>query len=215
MDDNIGRVLQYLDDSGLADNTIVIYCSDQGFYLGEHGWFDKRWMYEESLRTPFIVRWPGVVKAGSVNSDDIVSPLDFAETFCEIAGIEIPGDMQGRSLVPVLKGQTPQDWRTVFYYHYYEFPGPHSVRRHYGVTDGRHKLIRFYEPNVDEWEMYDLASDPNEMNSVYGDASALADQARLQAELDRLRRELKVPEQDPPESLRNPRSRAQPKKKAG
>ena len=168
-------MLEYLDESGLAENTIVIYCSDQGFYLGEHGWFDKRWMYEESLRTPFIVRWPGQVKPGTVNSQDIVSPLDFAATFCEIVGTEIPDDLQGRSLVPILKGQTPDDWRKVFYYQYYEYPGAHSVRRHYGVTDGRHKLIRFYEPDVDEWEMFDLASDPNELKSIYNDASAAGD----------------------------------------
>ncbi len=198
-------MLDYIDESGLAENTIVIYCSDQGFYLGEHGWFDKRWMYEESLRTPFLIRWPGVIEKGTVNATDIVSPLDFAETFCEVAGVEVPAEMQGRSLVPVLKGQTPDDWRKVFYYHYYEFPGPHSVRRHFGVTDGRHKLIRFYEPDVDEWEMYDLASDPNELNSVFDDPKSAGERTRLMAELDRLRRELKVPEEDPPASLRKPR----------
>lgn len=218
VDDNIGRMLAYLDETGLADNTMVIYCSDQGFYLGEHGWFDKRWMYEESLRTPFVVRWPGQVKPGTVNSQDIVSPLDFASTFCEIAGVEVPGDMQGRSLVPILKGNTPKDWRTVFYYQYYEYPGAHSVRKHYGVTDGRHKLIRFYEPDVDEWEMFDLASDPNEMNSIYNDASAAGDKARLMAEMDRLRRELKVPDVDPPQSIRKKRQNRKsstPNKKKG
>jgi arylsulfatase A-like enzyme len=195
VDENVGRMLDYLDEAGLSGNTIVIYCSDQGFYLGEHGWFDKRWMYEESLRTPFIVRWPGVVKPESVNTTDIVSPLDFAETFCEIAGIEVPADMQGRSLMPILKGETPEDWRTVFYYQYYEFPGPHSVRKHYGVTDGRHKLIHFYEPDVNEWELFDLASDPNELNSVYGSDAARGEQARLTAELKRLQDELKVPDE--------------------
>ena len=219
VDDNVGRMLDYIDEAGLSENTIVIYCSDQGFYLGEHGWFDKRWMYEESLRTPFMIRWPGVVKPGSVNSTDIVSPIDFAETFCEAAGVEVPADMQGRSLVPVLKGQTPDDWRKVFYYQYYEYPGAHSVRRHYGVTDGRHKLIRYYEPDVDEWEMFDLASDPNEMKSIYGTESASADQARLLAEMDRLRTELKVPDQDPPQSIRRPRKKKQKRqdqqKKAG
>jgi arylsulfatase A-like enzyme len=215
VDDNIGRMLQYLDDNGLKENTIVIYCSDQGFYLGEHGWFDKRWMYEESLRTPFIVRWPGVVKPGTVNSSDIVSPLDFAETFCEVAGVEVPNDMQGQSLVPVLKGQTPEDWRKVFYYHYYEYPGAHSVRRHYGVTDGQYKLMRFYEPDVDEWEMYDLASDPNELKSIHADANSSGERARLMAELSRLRSELKVPEEDPPASIRKPRPKKNQKKKAG
>ncbi len=200
VDDNVGRMLDYLDESGLAENTIVIYCSDQGFYLGEHGWFDKRWMYEESLRTPFLVRWPGVVKPGTVNNQDIVSPLDFAQTFCEIAGVDGPEGAQGASLVPIFKGETPEDWRKVFYYHYYEFPGPHAVRRHYGVTDGQHKLIHYYEPDVNQWEMFDLASDPNEMNSIYGSPEASTDQSRLNAELNRLRSELKVPEEDPPAS---------------
>ena len=210
VDDNIGRVLDYLDESGLAENTIVIYSSDQGFYLGEHGWFDKRWMYEESLRTPFVINWPGVTKPGTVNSNDIVSPLDFAETFCEIAGLEVPEDMQGRSLVTILKGNTPKDWRKVFYYQYYEYPGPHSVRRHYGVTDGRHKLIRYYEPDVDEWEMFDLASDPNEMKSIYNSAGAADDQARMMAELNRLRNELEITDVDPPASIRKPRKKKAP-----
>jgi len=208
VDDNIGRMLDYLDESGLAENTIVIYSSDQGFYLGEHGWFDKRWMYEESLRTPFVINWPGVTKPGTVNSNDIVSPLDFAETFCEIAGLDVPEDMQGRSLVPILKGNTPEDWRKVFYYQYYEYPGPHSVRRHYGVTDGRHKLIRYYEPEVDQWEMFDLASDPNEMKSIYNSPGAADDQARMMAEMERLRAELEVTDVDPPASIRKPRKKA-------
>ena len=196
VDDNIGRMLDYLDQTGLADNTIVIYCSDQGFYLGEHGWFDKRWMYEESLRTPMMVRWPGVVKPGTTNND-IVSPLDFAETFLDIADVDIPSDMQGASLVPVLQGNTPADWRKSFYYHYYEFPGWHDVRRHYGVTDGRYKLIRFYEPDVDQWELFDLQTDPQEMTSVYDDPKFTRVRTQLTAELSRLRTELKVPEEDP------------------
>jgi arylsulfatase A-like enzyme len=206
VDDNVGRVLGYLDDTGLADNTVVIYSSDQGFYLGEHGWFDKRWMYEESLRTPLMVRWPGVVKAGTTN-DDIVSNLDFAETFLDVADVEIPADMQGRSLVPILEGETPSNWPEYFYYHYYEFPGAHSVRRHYGVTDGRFKLIRFYEPDVDEWELYDVEADPKELNNVYGDAKFAADQARLQKHLKRLRDEYQVPEEDPLASHRGSKER--------
>ena len=200
VDENIGRVLKYLEDEGIADNTIVIYCSDQGFYLGEHGWFDKRWIYEESLRTPMIVRWPGKVKPGSENKD-IVSPLDFAETFCEIAGIDVPSDMQGQSLVSVLKGNTPSDWRKTFYYHYYEYPGWHYVRRHYGVVDGRYKLIHFYEEDVSEWEMYDLKSDPNEMTSVYGTAEYADTQKKLHNELKRLRSDLDVLKEDPPHSV--------------
>jgi arylsulfatase A-like enzyme len=196
---------------------MVIYSSDQSFYLGEHGWFDKRWIYEESLRTPLIVRWPGVVKPGSTNRD-IVSNLDFAETFLDLAGVDVPDDMQGRSLVPLLEGRTPADWRKLFYYHYYEYPGAHSVRRHYGVADGRYKLVRFY-PNqwdpdpIDEWELYDLESDPKELKSVYGESEYAAVQKRLEAELARLRRELKVPDQDPPESARGPRRKRAPKKK--
>jgi arylsulfatase A-like enzyme len=201
VDDNIGRVLDYLDESGLADNTIVVYSSDQGFYLGDHGWFDKRWMYEESLRTPLIVKWPGVTPKGSVN-DLIVSPLDFAETFIDVAGGSIPADMQGMSMVPLLKGEAPSDWRKTFYYHYYEFPGWHDVRRHYGVTDGRFKLIHYYEKNVNEWELFDLASDPNELKSQYGQPTVAAEQARLLAELGRLRTMYDVPLVDPPESLR-------------
>lgn len=206
VDDNLGRVLRYLDESGLAGNTVVIYSSDQGFYLGEHGWFDKRWIYEESLRTPLLVRWPGVVKPGSVNKD-LVSNLDFAETFLDIAGVEIPADMQGRSLLPLLKGQTPADWRKSFYYHYYEFPGAHSVRRHYGVVTARYKLVHFYphpwDPNpVDEWELFDLKADPKELRSVYGDPDYVAVQKELEQELARLRRELEVPDPDPPQTGR-------------
>ncbi len=196
MDDQIGRVLDYLDTAGLANNTIVIYCSDQGFYLGEHGWFDKRWMYEESLRTPCVVRWPKVIKPGTYN-EDIVSPLDFASTFLEAAGAQIPDDLQGRSLVPILKGNTPEDWRKSFYYHYYEYPGWHYVRRHYGVTDGRFKLIHFYEPDLDAWELYDLHNDRSELNNVVNNPAYANVRQRLQKELTRLRKELKVPDADP------------------
>ncbi|MEM6366546.1 MAG: sulfatase, partial [Planctomycetota bacterium] len=172
VDDGIGQVLNYLDEANLANNTIVIYSSDQGWFLGEHGWYDKRWMYEESLRTPLLARWPGTIAPGSVN-DDIVSNLDFAETFLDIAGVQVPDDMQGRSILPLMKGETPADWRKVFYYHYYENPGPHNVARHYGVTDGTSKLVRYYalqgQP-LDDWELFDLKTDPNELQSVYGSA---------------------------------------------
>jgi arylsulfatase A-like enzyme len=200
VDDQLGRLLDYLDESGLARNTMVIYCSDQGFYLGEHGWFDKRWMFEESLRTPCIVRWPGVVQPGEFN-DDIVSPLDFASTFLDVAGAEIPADLQGRSLVPVLKGNTPDDWRKSFYYHYYEFPGWHYVRRHYGVTDGRFKLMYFYEPDVDQWALYDLHNDRNELQNLIENPAYTAVRQRLKGELVRIRRELEVPSEDPPSSI--------------
>jgi arylsulfatase A-like enzyme len=190
LDDAVGRILDALDAAGLADNTVVIYSSDQGFFLGEHGWFDKRWMYEESLRTPLIVRWPGVVRPGAV-SDALVSNLDFAETFLDIAGVPVPDDMQGASLVPLLRGDAPAGWRTSFYYHYYEYPAVHSVRRHYGVRDRRYKLIYFY--NLDEWELYDLAEDPQELRNVYGDARYAPVVERLKKELNRLREQYQVP----------------------
>ena len=211
VDDNLGRVLDYLDQSGLAKNTIVIYSSDQGWYLGDHGWYDKRWMYEESLVMPLLVRWPGVVKPGSRN-DDIVSNLDFAQTFLDIAGVKSPADMQGASLVPLLKGHSPKDWRTHFYYHYYEFPGAHSVARHYGVTNGRHKLIHFYQNQ--EWELFDLEKDPNELQSVYGNSDYQKIQSDLLAELKRLRMHYQVPEEDPVPPKRNrPNQPNRPKKK--
>ncbi len=195
VDDQVGRVLDWLDEMGLTENTVVVYSSDQGFYLGEHGWFDKRWMYEESLRTPLLVRWPQRVQPGSLN-DKIVSPLDFASTFLEIAGVQLPDDLQGRSLVPLLEGEAPADWRSAFYYHYYEYPGWHYVRRHYGVTDGRFKLIYFYEPDIDDWELYDLLLDRNETHNVYANPSYASTRRRLENELVRLRQELQVPEKD-------------------
>ncbi|MGI9470283.1 MAG: sulfatase family protein [Rubripirellula sp.] len=200
VDDGVGRVLDYLDESGLAENTIVIYSSDQGWYLGEHGWFDKRWMYEESLKTPLLVRWPGHVKAGSTN-DDIVSNLDFPETFLNVAGVDIPDDMQGKSLVPLLEGQTPEDWRQSFYYHYYENPGGHNVARHYGVTNGKHKLIHFYAlegKTIDDWELFDLAKDPNELNNVYEAPEYAQTRSEMVDELDRLRSMYQVTPDDNP-----------------
>jgi arylsulfatase A-like enzyme len=184
IDDSVGVLLDYLDETGLADNTIVVYSSDQGFYLGEHGWYDKRWMYEESLRMPLIVRWPGKIKPKSVNTD-MVSNLDFAETFLDVAGVAIPKDMQGASLVPLMKGQTPENWRKSFYYRYYEYPQPHRVPPHYGVRTERHKLI--YYPLTEEWELFDLVKDPNEMRSVYSDAAYAGLVAELKTELARLR----------------------------
>jgi arylsulfatase A-like enzyme len=195
VDENVGRLLDYLDKEKLSENTIVVYSSDQGFYLGEHGWFDKRWIYEQSVKTPLLVRWPGVTKPGSVN-EAMVANLDFGETFLDAAGVKVPADMQGRSFVSLLKGQTPNDWRSSLYYHYYEFPGPHNVRKHYGVVERRYKLVHFYEPDVNEWEMYDLQADPKEMRSVYNDPKYAKERTRLEKELARLRTELKVPEHD-------------------
>src|SRR5438552_3584999 len=200
VDESVGRMLKYLDDEGLANNTIVVYASDQGFYLGEHGWFDKRWIFEESLRTPLLVRWPGSVKPGSVNKQ-LVSNLDFAETFLEAAGVPVPGAMQGRSLVPLLKGTTPTDWRKSFYYHYYEHPGPHNVARHYGVVTERYKLVHFYEPRFDSWELFDLQTDARETASIYDVEQYVAVREQLARELARLRAELKVPDPDPPETV--------------
>ncbi len=199
VDDNVGRVLDYLDESGLAKNTVVVYASDQGFYLGEHGWYDKRWIFEESLRTPLMVRWPGVTKPGS-SSKKMVSNLDFAETFLEIAGVDVPSDMQGQSLMPFLKGETPDDWRDVFYYHYYEL-GTHNVAAHYGVVTDQHKLVRYYKrmegkPRrpvpVEQWDLMDNQADPLEMHS-YIDQPAYAEiQQGLKARLEQIRSDLKV-----------------------
>lgn len=148
--DNIGRVLDYLDEKRLTENTIVVYTSDQGFYLGEHGWFDKRFIYDESFRTPLMVRWPKEVKAGTTN-DEMVQNLDFAQTFLEAAGIEAPDDMQGESLIPLLKGNDEQWSRDAVYYHYYEYPAEHMVKRHYGIVTKEYKLPHFYY-DVDEWD---------------------------------------------------------------
>ncbi|MFT4690726.1 MAG: arylsulfatase A-like enzyme [Limisphaerales bacterium] len=189
VDENVGRLLDYLDRSGLAENTVVIYSSDQGFYLGEHGWFDKRWIYEESLRTPLIIRWPGVTKG--TDNHDIVSNLDFAETFLDIAGARIPEDMHGRSLVPVIRGETPKDWRKSFYYEYFE-SGGHGVSNHYGVIDRRYKLIHFKDKSLDEWELYDRKDDPQELTSVFGRTDYQRVQSKLDRELQRLRAKFEV-----------------------
>jgi arylsulfatase A-like enzyme len=196
VDEAVGTMLKFLDDEGLAQNTIVVLSSDQGFYLGEHGWFDKRWIYEESLTTPLLVRWPGVTKPGS-SSKALVSILDLPETFLDAAGLPIPPDMQGRSLRPILAGSTPADWRTSFYYHYYEFPGPHNVRKHYGVVTDRYKLFHFYEPDVNYWTLIDREKDPHELKNVYDDPDYADTRKTLHAELDHLRTELKVPAIDP------------------
>lgn len=179
VDDNIGRLMDYLEKKGLEENTIVVYTSDQGFYLGEHGWFDKRFMYEQSLRMPLIVRYPEKVKAGSVN-DDIVLNLDFAPTLLDYAGVEIPEQMQGRSMKPVLEGNTPEDWRDAMYYHYYEYPAWHGVKRHYGVRTDRYKLMHFYY-DIDQWEFYDLKKDSLEMHNEI-------DNPEYQDEIERLKK---------------------------
>ena len=195
VDENIGRLLDYLDQTGLSKNTVVVYSSDQGWYLGEHGWYDKRWMYEESFRTPLLVRWPGTIEPGSVNMD-LVQNLDYAQTFLDICKAKQPTDMQGRSLLSLLKGETPEDWRKSIYYQYYEFPGSHNVRRHYGVRNHRHKLIHFYM--IDGWELYDLQNDPSEINSVYGEPEYEQIRNVMKKELLRLRKKYLVPEDNRP-----------------
>jgi arylsulfatase A-like enzyme len=203
VDENVGRVLDYLDEAGLTENTVVIYTSDQGWYLGEHGWYDKRWMYEESFRTPLLIRWPGKTRPGSV-TDKMVMNLDLAETFLDIAGLPIPGDMQGQSLVPILRGESPADWRTSVYYHYYEFPQPHHVHPHTGVRTQRYKLIHFY--TIDAWELFDLEKDPRELKSVYDDPAYASVVAEMKKELTRLKEQYK----DDGKVVEFPRDPAQP-----
>ena len=166
VDDGVGRMLDFLKENGLDQNTIIVYTSDQGFYLGEHGWFDKRFMYEESLRTPLLVRYPAEIPAGT-SSDALVQNLDFAPTLLDYAGVTIPKDMQGASFRK-LAGGKEKKWRDVIYYTYYEYPSIHMVKRHYGIRTNRYKLIHFYY-DVDEWELYELEKDPEELNNVYND----------------------------------------------
>lgn len=189
VDENVGRLLDYLEEIGELDNTIVVYTSDQGFFLGEHGWFDKRFMYEECQRTPLLVRYPKAVGAGT-RSKALAMNIDLAPTFVEMAGIEVPADMQGRSLVPVLTsgGAVPDEWRTGVYYHYYEYPSWHSVKRHYGIRTAEWKLIHFYN-DVDEWELYDMQADPHEMHNRYDDPACAAVRAELREQLEALQRE--------------------------
>jgi arylsulfatase A-like enzyme len=205
VDDNVGRLLSFLDASGLAKNTMVIYTSDQGFFLGDHGLFDKRFMYEEALRMPFLVRWPGVIKPGT-RSDAMALNVDFAPTFLQAAGLPVPADMQGRSLLPVLKGRTPADWRSSMYYRYYHDPGHHNTRAHYGVRTRTHKLIYFWKK--DQWELFDLAADPFELHNLYGEAGHEQLTATLKAELLRLKQAVRDDDQfaneQPPDGVDGP-----------
>jgi arylsulfatase A-like enzyme len=184
VDDGVGRVLDFLDRRGLAKNTLVIYTSDQGFFLGDHGLFDKRFMYEESQRMPFLIRWPGAIKPGS-RSDAIALNVDFAPTFLDAAGLPVPADMQGRSLLPVVRGKAPPDWRTSMYYRYYHDPGDHNTRTHYGVRTRTHKLIYFWKK--EQWELFDLVNDPFELHNLYGQPGQEKLTATLKAELVRLK----------------------------
>ena len=188
LDDNVGRTLDYLKQAGLLENTLVVYTSDQGFYMGEHGWFDKRFMYEESLNTPLVMRLPDGLKAhGDIK--EMVQNIDYAPTFLDLAGAKIPSDIQGVSLLPLLKGEHPKNWRKSVYYHYYEYPAEHSVKRHYGVrsSDGW-KLIHFYN-DINEWELFNLNDDPNELHNIYGKPGTEKQTKRLMKELIRLQKQ--------------------------
>jgi arylsulfatase A-like enzyme len=192
VDDNVGRLLDWLEANGLRENTLVIYTSDQGFFLGDNGMYDKRFMYEPSIKMPFLARWPGVIKPGSAQSALAINP-DFAPTFLEAAGVPVPQDMQGRSLVPLMKGQQPADWRKSFYYRYYHDPGHHNTRAHYGVRTETHKLIYFWKKN--QWEAFDLRNDPHELRNIYDDPKHAQVVAELKAELARLKNEVKDEDQ--------------------
>jgi arylsulfatase A-like enzyme len=184
VDDGVGEVLDYLDEAGLSENTIVVYTSDQGFYLGEHGWFDKRWMYEESFRTPILMRYPKEIKPGTV-VDELIQNLDFAPTFLDYANTAISEDIQGESFREVVSGKS-DDWRDAIYYTYYEYPGEHSVQRHHGIRTDRYKLIHFYYDS-DTWELYDLEKDPSEMNNVYNSPDYVEVQKEMHKKLIEIR----------------------------
>ena len=186
VDDSVGKIQDTLKNLKLDENTVVIYSSDQGFYIGDHGWYDKRWMYEESLMMPLIVKWPGVTKAGS-RSKQMVQNLDYAQTFLQMAGANIPANMQGKSLVPILKNGRAENWRDSIYYHYYEYPSVHMIPRHYGIRTERYKLIHFYQFG-NEWEMYDLKEDPDELTNIYGKSGKETLQKDLKKQLVAIRK---------------------------
>lgn len=187
VDDSVGRLMDWLDANGLRENTLVIYTSDQGFFLGDHGLYDKRFMYEPSTRMPFLARWPAGIKPGTL-SDALANNTDFAPTFLELAGVPIPADMQGRSLAPLFAGGTPADWRHETYYRYYHDPGHHNTHAHYGLRTDTHKLIHFWKQ--DQWELYDLISDPDELKNLYSTPAAQPLVADLKARLSRLKLQL-------------------------
>jgi arylsulfatase A-like enzyme len=200
VDDSVGRVLALLDKSGLARNTIVVYTSDQGFFLGDHGLFDKRFMYEESIRMPFLVRWPASIKPGT-RSDALALNIDFAPTLLDVAGLPMSAGMQGRSLRSVLSGRTPSEWRTSMYYRYYHDPGDHNTRAHYGVRTRTHKLIYFWKK--DQWELFDLINDPHELHNLYGQPGQEQLTSTLKAELSRLKQEMRDDDQLANEQIPN------------
>ena len=189
VDENIGRLIDHLEANNLMDNTVIVYTSDQGFYLGEHGWFDKRFVYDESFKTPLLIAWPGKVKAGS-RSDELVQNLDFAQTFLEAAGISAPSDMQGESMIPLLTGQTGKWTRDAVYYHYYEYPAEHMVNRHYAIVTKEYKLIHYYFVE-DKWELIDRKKDPMELKNVYDDPAYSKIKQDLHVKLEKLRTKYK------------------------
>lgn len=192
LDENIGRVLDYLEKNNMMENTIIVYTSDQGFYMGEHGWFDKRFMYEESFSTPLIMQLPSRFKQHG-DIPQLVQNIDFAPTMLAVAGAETPSDIQGVSLLPLLENEkAPKDWRKSLYYHYYEFPAEHMVKRHFGVRTDRYKLIHFYN-DIDEWELFDLQTDPHEMNNLYGKAGYENVTKELKTELKKLQEQYDDP----------------------
>ena len=193
VDENVGRLLDYLEENNLLENTLIIYTSDQGFYLGEHGWFDKRFIYDESFKTPLLMSWPGVIKPGSSN-DEMVQNLDFAETILDAAKINIPSDMQGESLLPLMTGNTEKWNRSEVYYHYYEYPAIHMVKRHYGIVSRDFKLVHFYY-DIDEWELYDRKNDPLELNNVYNDPKYADIVGKMKIKLDSIRERYKDSEE--------------------
>lgn len=190
VDENIGRLLNYLDEIGELDNTIIIYASDQGFFLGEHGWFDKRFMYEECQRMPFLVRYPKAIQAGQTTNAMCMN-IDVAPTLLDYADVEIPEAIQGKSLRSIMenKGKEPEAWRQYAYYHYFEYPAEHSVKRHYGIRTKDYKLIHFYN-DIDEWEMYDLKKDPHEMKNIYNKSTCQAIQIELTDLMTQVREEI-------------------------
>lgn len=193
LDDNVGRLMDYLREHNMLENTLVVYTSDQGFYMGEHGWFDKRFMYEESMRTPLVMRLPdGYARRGNI--DEMVQNIDYAPTFLEMAGAEVPEEIQGESLVPLLKEEeSPRKWRDALYYHFYEYPAEHMVKRHYGIRTERYKLIHFYN-DIDTWELYDLQEDPTEMKNLYGNPAYAKIQKQLHKQLEKLRKKYQATE---------------------
>jgi arylsulfatase A-like enzyme len=187
VDENVGRVLDYLEANNLMDNTLIVYTSDQGFYLGEHGWYDKRFVYDESFKTPLLVAWPGKIAPKSTSST-MVQNLDYAQTFLEAAGIPAPADMQGESLLPLLTGNSESWTRDAVYYHYYEYPAVHMVKRHYAIVTEQYKLVHYYY-DVDEWELIDRIKDPQELRNVYDDPTYAPVVAELHRKLEALRKQ--------------------------